>query len=112
MPCFPVATASPKRAVGIDATGLQVPAAGCSREVTPARASDASGLTGPRSRSQAWPRATASNIWRLLAADGFIGLLLLWSHPCGTWLPPRDVAGTLMLRARWDAPVSGLGWVR
>src|SRR2546422_7275144 len=68
MPCFPVATASPKRAVGIDATGLQVPAAICSRAGTSARSSDASGRKGPRSRSQAWTRATASNVWRILAA--------------------------------------------
>src|SRR2546427_3383834 len=77
IPSFPVVTASPKRAVGIDATGLHVPAAICSREGASARASDASGLKGPRSRSQAWARATAMDIWRILAADGFIALLRL-----------------------------------
>src|SRR5213593_2500298 len=109
MPCFPVAIASPKRAVGIDATGLQDPAAVCSPEVKSARPSDASGRNGPRSRSQAWIRAPASNTWKILAADGFIALLLLCSlAPVRHIVAPPGYAGTLVVRARWDAPVSGL----
>ena len=112
MPCFPVAAARPKRAVGIDATAVHVPADGAASTIASARArgarTDGPAISVARLNQRDTDRQLEDTAKPFHDTPSLSQALIRKLVPSQRDLPRGDVAGTLGATVRCDAGVNGL----